>query len=413
MHKMDMRSRNQYLKALLGRYLKARKRGKTSILNEYCQNTGLHRKSAIRNITRFFREETRPRKKKTPIYGHLVKTALETAWEIFDRPCGQRLKPLLEEEVDRLRRQRELKIDDRTARKLKTISPATIDRLLQPQKAVWVTHKPFGSPGPNLIAKKIPIRLTNWNLAQVGFLEMDLVLHGGASTEGDFGHSLSALEISSGWWEGEVVMGRSQVRIFKGINEIRNRTPFIWRGIDTDNDNAFINNQLYRYTEKESLDFTRSRPYRKNDNARIEQKNYTHVRRPLGYLRYDTPEELNLINDLYHHELRLFKNFFQPVMRLKKKERVDGRLQRQHEPARTPYRILRESGQLSEQQIKTMDDLYRDLNPAELKRQIEKKLNKLYALYEKKKKRVLQVNPYQNADPSSVTFFMIQQPHVR
>lgn len=413
MHKMDMRTRHEYLKALLGRYLKARKRGKTAILNEYCQNTGLHRKSAVRKIARLLRGEPLRRKKKTPIYDYKVRTALEIAWNIFDRPCGQRLKPLLEEEVDRLRRQRELKIDNQTAQQLKSVSSATIDRLLKPKKAVWVAHKPFGTPGPNLIAKKIPIRLTDWNLTQVGYLEMDLVLHGGTSTEGDFGHSLSALEISSGWWEGEAVMGRSQVRIFKGINEIRNRTPFTWKGIDTDNDNAFINDQLYRYTQKEALYFTRSRPYRKNDNARIEQKNYTHVRRPLGYLRYDTPEELDLINDLYHHELRLFKNFFQPVMRLKSKERIDGHVQRQHERPRTPYRILRESGQLSEEQIKRMDDLYRDLNPAELKRQIEKKLLRLYALYEKKKKKVLQVNPYQPPDPSSVTFFMIQHPNVR
>jgi hypothetical protein len=337
-----------------------------------------------------------------------VRVALETLWEIFDRPCGQRLKPLVEEEMERLRAFGELELDKGTAEKLKRVSPATIDRLLAPKKAEWISLKRYGRLGGNLIARKIPLKLTDWDLAQIGYLEMDLVLHGGASTAGEYGHSLSALEIGSAWWEGEVVMGRAQERIFQAIKDIRARTPFNWRGIDSDNDNAFINDQLYRYTEKEHLVFTRSRPYRKNDNARIEQKNFTHVRRPLGYLRYDTPEELALINDLYRNELRLYKNFFQPVMRLRHKERVDGKPRRRYARPQTPYRILRESGQLSPDKIKELDALYRELNPADLKRRIDRKLKKLYGLYEKKKKGPLKVDPYKKLNPSSVTFLVMQ-----
>jgi hypothetical protein len=408
MLRMDMRTREQYLKSLLDRYLRARKRGKTAILDEYCRNTGMARKSAIRKLARLFRGDSRPRKKRQPVYGRAVRVALERLWEIFDRPCGQRLKPLVEEELGRLRALGELEVEEKTAEKLWQVSAATIDRLLTHKKTEWITQRRYGRIGGNLIAKKIPLKMTDWDIHQIGFLEMDLVLHCGASVAGEFVHSLSTLEISSTWWEGEAVMGRAQSRIFEAIKKIRTRTPFTWRGIDSDNDNAFINDQLYRYTQKEHLDFTRSRPYRKNDNAYIEQKNFTHVRRPLGYLRYDTPQELDLINDLYRNELRLYKNFFQPVMRLERKERVNGKTRRHYAKPKTPYRILKESGQLSREQIKTLDELYRSLNPADLKRRIDQKLTRLFTLYEKKRKGSVRVDPYKKLDPTSVSFLAMQ-----
>jgi len=293
MHRMDMRSREQYLKALLGRYLRARKRGKSALLDEYCRNTGMARKSVLRKIAGLLKGESPPWKQRRPMYGRPVRVALETLWEIFDRPCGQRLKPLVEEELGRLRSLGELKVDEKTARQLQRVSSATIDRLLTAKKTEWIAQRRYGRAGGNLIAKKIPLKMTDWDLRQVGFLEMDLVLHCGASTAGEYAHSLSTLEIGSAWWEGEAVMGRAQSRIFEAIKKIRARTPFTWRGIDSDNDNAFINDQLYRYTETEGLAFSRSRPYHKNDNAYIEQKNFTHVRRPLGYLRYDTSDPSN------------------------------------------------------------------------------------------------------------------------
>ena len=408
MHRMDMRSREQYLKALLGRYLRARKRGKSALLDEYCRNTDMARKSVLRKISSLLKGDASPRKPRRPVYGRLVRVALETLWEIFDRPCGQRLKPLVEEEVVRLRALGELKIDEKTARQLRRVSPATIDRLLTAKKTEWIAQRRYGRAGGNLIAKKIPLKMTDWDLSQVGFLEMDLVLHCGASVAGEYAHSLSALEIGSAWWEGEAVMGRAQERIFKAIKQIRSRTPFSWRGIDSDNDNAFINDQLYRYTQSEGLGFTRSRPYHKNDNAYIEQKNFTHVRRPLGYLRYDTTAELDLINDLYRNELRLYKNFFQPVMRLERKERVDGKTRRRYAKPKTPYRILRESGQLPPETLKKLDELYRSLNPADLKRRIDKKLKALFTLYEKKRKGLVQVDPYKKLGPSSVSFLVMQ-----
>ncbi len=399
MLRMDMRTREEYLRALLERYLRACKKGKGEILDEYCRNTGMVRKSVIRKLAGVFRGDSRPRKKREPTYGRAVRVAVERLWEIFDRPCGQRLKPLIEAELGRLRALGELKVDEKTAAQLERVSSATIDRLLRPKKAEWVARRRYGRAGGNLIARKIPLKMTDWNIRQIGFLERDLVLHCGASTAGEYIHSLSALEIGSGWWEGEAVMGRAQSRIFEALKNIRARTPFSWRGIDSDNDNAFINDQIYRYSEKEKLQFTRSRPYRKN---------FTHVRRPLGYLRYDTPQELDLINDMYRNELRLYKNFFQPVMRLERKERVEGRTHRCYAKPQTLYQILRESGQLGPDQAKRLDELYQSLNPAELKRRIDEKLSGLYAFYEKKRKVSFRVNPYKKLEPASVTFLVMQ-----
>ena len=374
-----MRSREQYLKVLLGRYLRARERGKSALFDEFGRNTDMARKSVLRKISSLVKGGASPRKQRRPVYGRLVRVALETLWKIFNRPCGQRLTPLVEEEVVRLRALGERKVDEKTARQLRRVSPATIDRLFTAKKTEWIAQRRYGRAGGNLIAEKIPLKMTDWDLSQVGFLEMDLVLHCGASVAGEYAQGLSALEIGSAWWEGEAVMGRALERIFQAIKNIRVRSPFAWRGIDSDNDNAYI-----------------------------EQKNFTHVRRPLGYLRYDTPEELELINDLYRNELRLYKNFFQPVMRLVRKDRVDGKTRRRYAKPKTPYRILRESGQLPPEVLKKLDELYRSLNPTDLEQRIDKKLKTLFALYEKKRKGLVQVDPYKKLGPSSVSFLVIQ-----
>jgi len=404
-----MHSRNQYLKALLRKYLNADKKGKGSLLDEYCRNTGQHRKYVIRKIKGMAFKEPRPRKKKGTLYGIEVRDILYCLWKVFDYPCGQRLKPLLEGEVDRLRKMGELRISENISEKLKKISSATIDRLLKPKKEAWRYERRGSQQKGSLLYKKIPLRLTDWDTQKVGYVEMDLVCHCGASTSGEYVSSLSTMEIASGWWEAEAIMGRAQYRTFEALKEIRQRTPFEWLGIDSDNDSMFLNAHLLRYCKQEGLEFTRSRPGRKNDNAYIEQKNYTHIRRPFGYLRYDTEEELNIINDLYRNELRLYKNFFQPVMKLIKKERVDGRLKRVYDVAKTPYQRLIESGRLSQKSEQALRKLYTSLNPVKLKRTMEEKLDRLYSLYHRKKKISITVNPYKKLVPSMVTFFMIQQ----
>ena len=407
-----MHSRNEYLKVLRGRYFKAKtKKEKSRILDEYCRNTGQSRKYVIRKI---HKADLRPgrRKKREETYDGQVKAALAKIWEIFDYPCGQRLKPLLEMEVDRLRRLGEIEISGEVVLKLKMISSATIDRKLKHQREVLHLLKSKTGPKPGYILKqKIPIKLTEWDTSVVGYSEIDLVVHCGSSTLGEYVNTLSTTEISSGWWEGEAIMGKSQEHSFWALKEIRKRTLFDWKGIDSDNGSEFINQILYRYCRKEKLEFTRSRPNRKNDNAYIEQKNWTHVRKIFGYLRYDTYEELAIMNDLYHNELRLYKNFFQPVMKLKNKERVGGRVKRKYETSKTPYQRLMESKQIRDEVKDELKSIYLSLNPAQLKRSIDAKLAGLYKTYEEKK-GTQQINPYKKLVPRTVTSYMIQQPLV-
>ena len=408
MERMDMSSRTQYLMVLLKSYPKASREAKGQILDEYCRNTGQNRKYAIRKINALLFKPRPTPKKRSRRYGAEVHCILLRLWKLFDYPCGQRLTTLLRTEVDSLVRRGHLRISRSTTMKLKTISSATIDRLLKADKKKWRYDRSRYPRKTPLLYKAIPLKLTDWDTSQVGFIEMDLVFHCGASTEGEHLYTLSTTEISSGWWEGEAVMGRGQRGVFEALQVIRHRSPFSWLGIDSDNDSVFINGHLLRYCQEQGLEFSRSRPSRKNDNAYIEQKNYTHVRRPLGYLRYDTLEELRIIKDLYQNELRLFKNFFQPVMKLKSKQRLDGKLRRTYEPAKTPYQRLMESDQLSESQKESLRTVYQRLDPVQIKKALDDKLDHLYATYRNKKKRTIMVNPYKKQVPP-VTLYMIQQ----
>jgi len=408
-----MHSRNQYLRELQQRYLMARSRKeKSSILDEYCRNTHQNRKHAISKINSSLSIVPRRRKKRKQIYDGYVKAALAKVWEIFDYPCGQRLAPLLKSEVSRLRQLEEIFIPNEVAEKLKAISPATIDRKLKHQRELLHLKRTRTRPKPSsLLYRRIPIRLTEWDTSKVGFLEIDLVNHGGSSTQGLYVCSLNTVEICSGWWEAEAVMGKGQDPTFEALKRIRERAPFQWKGIDSDNDTPFINYHLIEYSEKEHLEFTRSRPNKKNDNAYIEQKNWTHVRKTVGYLRYDTEKELTLMNSLYENELRLYKNFFSPVMKLKRKIRFAGKVKRQYGIPKTPYQRLMESGQISGDETRELTSLYRQLNPAELKRKIDKKTHELYRTYEDKT-RTAEAIPQKKQRPRSVRNYMIQQPSI-
>ena len=412
MERMDMHSRNEYLKVIKESYLKASARKeKTQLLDEYCRNTGQARKYVIWKIHRAILKP-RQRKKRKEIYDGQVKAALAKIWEIFDYPCGQRLKPLLEAEVYRLRKLGEIEISDEVAWKLKTMSPATIDRKLRHQREyLHLLRSKRGSRPGYLLKQKIPIRLSRWDTSQVGYVEADLVAHCGSSTVGEYINTVSSTDVSSGWWEGEGIMGKSQEHSFWALKEIRRRTPFEWKGLDSDNGSEFINEILYKYCQREGLEFTRSRASRKNDNAYIEEKNWTHVRKVFGYLRYDTYEELAIMNDLYHQELRLYKNFFQPVMKLKSKERIGGRVKRKYDVPRTPYQRLMESEQISEEAKEELQGVYLSLNLAHLKRQIDARLEKLYRVYQEKKKTP-QADIYKKLAPHIVRNYMIKQSSV-
>lgn len=387
---MNMQSRNQYLKELRSEYLKTKsKKGRGALLDESQRRTKLNRKYLIdklkpkSNLDKLSSE----RKKRKQYYDQEFKLALIRMWKIFDYPCGQRLKTSLETETEKMRAQKELICSDAVALKLRSVGSATIDRKLKHQKEVERIKRKYHKKVHPLLYQKIPVKVfEEQNRDILGNIQMDLVEHCGASASGEFVNTLSSTDINTGWWEGEAVMSKGQKGVFKGLIYCRKRFPVAWKEIHSDNGTEFINAHLFRYTQAEKLGFSRSRPYKKNDNCLVEQKNWTHVKKFVGCARYDTEHELNILNDLFRNELRLYKNFFQPVMKLIKKERIMGRIHRKYDKPRTPYQRTIESQVISKQTKQQLFAIYQSLNPAQLKRAIDDKIDMLYRSYQDKNK---------------------------
>lgn len=414
---MNMESRNQYLLTLIQErgYHSIAKKAKSKLLDEYCANTGQQRKYVIRKIgSGAYLKNTQTRKRKRRhYYDGSVREALARCWEVFDYPCGQRLAPLLKTEVRRLRALGELTCSDEVAGKLQTIGFRTIDEKLKHEKEVRRQKGKYHKKIHPLLYQKIPVKVfAEQGRENEGTIQLDLVEHCGQSASGEFACTLSSTDNATGWWEGEAVMGKSQGRVFEGLTEARARFPFPFKEIHSDNGSEFINDHLYRYTLREKMAFSRSRPYKKNDNCLVEQKNGTHVRKLVGYYRYDTKEEQDILNDLYRNEQRLFKNFFQPVMKLVSKERVGGKIKRKYDTPKTPYERAMVSPDVSGETKHQLALLYNSLNPAHLKRSIEVKLNLLYQAYHAKHKNAQKVEYCKKGKkklhPRMVTFFIAQ-----
>lgn len=375
-----MKERDAVTKATGERYVGAGKKEKGRILDEFTLLTGYNR-SYARYVLRHFskRKVLRPREavKRKKVYDEAVHTVLDKVWKIMDYICGKRLQPVLGETVRRLEHFGEIRVDEETRGKLGTISAATIDRLLAGErKKHQLKGRARTRPG-SLLKKQIPIRtFSEWDEKRPGFAEIDLVAHDGGSSFGDYLQTLNATDVFSGWCEVKAVRNKAQVWVFGALKEIRSRLPFKLLGIDSDNGSEFINDQLFRYCQSEKLTFTRSRPYRKNDNCFVEQKNYTAVRRYVGYQRMEGERVLATVNDLYHY-LRLYINYFQPVMHLATKERHGSHVKKTYSPAETPFQRLLASRHITGKQKEKMRREYESLNPAELKRRIEALQEKL------------------------------------
>jgi len=382
---MDTKAKKQYMETLRERYLKANKKGKGDILDEYCRNTGAERKYAIKKF-RYKVKLKEGRKKRKEYYDNRVKAALVQMWKIFDYPCGQRFEESLKEETDRMRSLGELSCSDEVALKLKKISSATIDRKLEHEREVELNKRKY-KPSFNFpLKKEVPVKTAaDLDRNNTGVVQIDFVEHCGSSASGEYVNSLSITDIFSGWWEGDAVMGRGQQRALAAIDESRKRFPFTWTEMHPDNGTNIMNYHIYGYALERGIGLSRSRAYKKNDNCFVEQKNSTHVRKEVGYLRYDTGLERDVISDLYRTELRLYKNFFCPVIKLVSKVKFKGKDKRKYDKARTPYRRIMESDKVDKEKKEELKAIYDSLNPAELRRNIEKKLKLLQRIYDKKK----------------------------
>ena len=379
-----MHSREQYLDTLREEYRGASKKQKKRLLNEARKRTRLNRKVLIRKLAHPPRPEPSKRPPRKATYGADVLTALVKIWELLDFLCGQRLAPALREQVDRLRAAGELRCSDAVALKLKRVSPKTIDRLLSREKRVRQLRRDRNPAVHPLLYQKIPVKVASeWDTGQVGNVQVDYVEHCGRATAGDYIHTLSAVDIATSWWEGEAICSRSQQATKEGLDAIRKRVPFRIREIHPDNDSGLINGLLWRYCRGARIKMSRSRPYKKNDNAWVEQRNWTHVRKLVGYRRFDTTAELVVMRELYEYS-RLYKNFFQPTMKLMAKVREGGKIHRRYDEPKTPYQRLLESGQLSARAEKRLREQYEELSVVELRRKIDQLREQLFDLVEGK-----------------------------
>jgi hypothetical protein len=371
------------------RYQRGRKKEKQKILDEFVELTGYNRsyaRTVLRNCRRQAGGPKRPavsgrrRAKSRQHYDQKVLEALRRIWMILDFICGKRLVAIMPEVVKRLEYFGEFKCDARTREKLLRISAATIDRLLAPERRKHQLRGRARTKPGTLLKKQIPLRtFSEWNEQRPGFVEIDLVAHDGGLAAGEYLYTLDMTDVYSGWTEVQAVLNKAQVWVFAALKDLRAQMPFALHGIDSDNGSEFINDNLLEYCQHEGITFTRSRPYRKNDNCFVEQKNYTIVRRHVGYQRLMGPEQLALVNQLYRH-LRLYANYFQPVMKLKSKQRNGSQVKKTYHPAATPYQRLRCSPHLSAAGKRRLTREYAQLNPAELKRKIERIQTKLLKL---------------------------------
>lgn len=397
-----MPSRKEYLKQIYQRYRFAPKTGKSMILDEFCLNTGYQRKYATRILNAPLREvASRSGRGETYTGEHVY--YLKKIWDILDQPCGQRLKPMLAEMIKVLARCKELIVPESLAAGLVKMGSATIDRRLEPfRKNIWRRIHGTTKPG-SLLKKQIPIELSRWNEKVPGFTELDLVAHCGMSATGEFISTLNLTDLATGWTESSAVMGKAQVRVKEALSAIQYRLPFHLKGIDPDNGSEFINWNLFRYCLEQDIQFTRGRPGKKNDNPYIEEKNWTHVRKIVGYDRLDTTDELEVLNSLYRGSLRLYLNFFQPVMKLKEKKRIGGQLKKKYDIPQTPYRRVLNARGIPRAKKQKLTALYDSLNPVKLKAEIEQHLKLLTKLV--KEQRALT----QRKEPAMVTFPMIDR----
>lgn len=365
--------------ALRARYLRARRGDKTRILDEFVALTGYHRKAAIRVLRNGRKPKGGDCRGRPRMYTPDVKAALLQVWEACGRICSKRLAPFLPEIVAVLQREGELALALETRRLLVQMSPATIDRMLATHRYRRERGRPAAKPG-TLLKARVPVRtFADWEDVGPGFLEVDLVAHCGETTAGEYLHTLNAVDVATLWCEPVAVLNRSQETVRKAIQRIRERLPFPLRGIDSDNDSAFLNAHLYTYCQKEGIQFTRSRPYKKNDQAYVEGKNWCVVRQLVGYRRYESREALDLLEAIYA-DWRLVVNYFQPVRKLISKERVGSKVRKKYDLAHTPYRRVLAASDIPEEKKIEAEGIYTTLNPVLLQRRIEENLRALARL---------------------------------
>lgn len=388
---LTMKQRKAVTQELMKRYKKATKKEKKTILDEFCALTGYSRSYAARVLRLKQRPPTNNntvnKRNRPRIYGQDVFVALKKIWAVLDGICGKRIKAVLPEIIEVLEKHREIRLNKSTREKLINISAATIDRLLAPERKKLVLKGiSYTKPG-TLLKSQIPIKtFADWDNSIPGFVEIDLVAHEGGNSRGEFCQTLDVTDIATAWTETVAIKNKAQKWVFEALMNIREKVPFPILGIDSDNGSEFINYHLVNYCSEQKITFTRSRSNRKNDNCYVEQKNWTVVRRFVGYRRYDSDEEVEVLNELYSH-LRLYTNYFLPSMKLIEKTRQGSKVSKKYDDPKTPYKRILNSLHIDEEIKSKIKNEYETLNPVTLKKTIYNLQNKLYKINKTKKEQ--------------------------
>jgi hypothetical protein len=380
---MSPRSKREYLAAIVKRYRAASRKIKTAILNEFCSTCGYHRKHALRLLRTFWRftQKTPAKRGRKPSYDpELLRIPLTRIWKAANLPCSKRLKAIIP-----LWMPGYIKtygpISEKLAAGLLRISPPTIDRILKPVRAEYANHGRSTTKPGTLLKRHIPVKMNQWDESRPGFLEADTVAHCGSTVDGTFVNTIDCVDIATGWTEQRAVWGKNHQDVISQIKDIELSLPFPIRGFDVDNGSEFLNYHLLRYlTENRTrpVQFTRSRAYHKDDNAHVEQKNWTHVRQWIGYDRLDRPSFVPLMNALYTSEWRLFLNFFCPSVKLIEKKRVASKTVKRYDKPKTPYQRVLESPEIPAEIKQSLKDHYKSLNPFDLRNAMEEKLKRIF-----------------------------------
>ena len=376
---MSLSARQQLTTTLCARYREARRPAKQKILDEFVAATGYHRKYAISILKQdAHKQPSASVRHRARTYTAEVKDALVAVWRASNQLCSKRLVPFLPELVPALERHGHLSVSDETRTTLLGISPATTDRLLSEFRRPGRRRR-YGSTRPgSLLKHQIQVRtFADWDDLAPGFVEADLVAHCGTTAHGAFLNSLVLTDVSTGWTECLALLFRGQHNVIAALGEARELLPFPLLGLDTDNGGEFLNSELLRYCRTEKITFTRCRPYKKNDQCHVEQKNGAIVRRIIGYDRYEGVEACRALASVYG-VLRLYNNFFQPSVKLVSKERTGSQVTKKYDKAQTPYQRVLASVEVGEIIKESLQSEYEKLDPVELLRQVEHTQNLLW-----------------------------------
>jgi hypothetical protein len=375
---MSVSERRKYLKLMQARYLGAKRRERGQLLTEMEQVTGLHRKSLTRLMHAASLERKKRARPRTRTYGLEVERVIVRVWESRDCICAERLTPGLLAMARHLARFEPLGLTAQVEEQLATVSRATVARILGKYRARMQRLPQKGAERANQATKGVPMGRIAWDIAEAGHFEVDLVHHSGESTAGLYGHTIQLVDVATGWSERVAVLGRGQAAMEAGFRRILERVPFAVLELHPDNGSEFFNAHLVRFWKEKvsGVRLSRSRPYQKNDNRMVEQKNDTLVRQYLGQLRLDTPEQVAALNALYE-QMWLYYNLFQPVLHLCEKVVQGDKVHRKWDQAKTPYERLLASSVLSPEQQARLRQLYEQTNPRQLREAIYRQLDAL------------------------------------